>query len=172
MKLTTMAAALAVGFTFANAAASQEVQSLRGDLLIDEVNEAGDIARQNTSGRFERAYRQQPPLIPHRIAGYKIDLKVNKCLSCHDWPNNVEQGAPKVSETHYVSREVSPSTTSRAPAGSAISATCPRRMRPNWSATLSVAPRTELGVHDDQTGVALVLEPEQPLGAGLASGRR
>ncbi|MGI9508739.1 MAG: nitrate reductase cytochrome c-type subunit [Geminicoccaceae bacterium] len=86
-------------------AASQEVTSLRGDLLIEETNSAPANAGQNTSGRFERAYRQMPPLIPHRIAGYEIDLKVNKCLSCHDWPNNVEQGAPKVSETHYVSRQ-------------------------------------------------------------------
>jgi cytochrome c-type protein NapB len=52
-----------------------------------------------------RAYRQQPPMIPHRIDRYQIDLRVNKCLGCHDWPNNVEEGAPKVSETHYVSRE-------------------------------------------------------------------
>lgn len=98
-------AVCAVCFVAAAGATAQEVKSLRGDLLIEENNGAGDIARQTTSGRFERAYRQQPPLIPHRIAGYEVDLKVNKCLSCHDWPNNVEQGAPKVSETHYVSRE-------------------------------------------------------------------
>lgn len=104
MKPNILATALTVGLLFAAGANSQEVQSLRGNLLIDENSHAGDIARQNTAGRFERAYRQQPPLIPHRIAGYEIDLKVNKCLSCHDWPDNVEQGAPKVSETHYVSR--------------------------------------------------------------------
>ena len=102
---TVIAAMLLALLSHATGAASQEVQTLRGDLLIDEVNGAADIARQNTSGRFGRAYRQQPPLIPHRIAGYEIDLKVNQCLSCHDWPNNVEQGAPKVSETHYVSRD-------------------------------------------------------------------
>lgn len=98
-------AAFAVSLSLAAGATGQEVKSLRGDLMVNEINGAGDIARQNTAGRFERAYRQMPPLIPHRIAGYEIDLKVNKCLSCHDWPNNVEQGAPKVSETHYVSRE-------------------------------------------------------------------
>jgi cytochrome c-type protein NapB len=98
-------AAFAVSLSLAASATGQEVKSLRGDLMVNEINGAGDIARQNTAGRFERAYRQMPPLIPHRIAGYEIDLKVNKCLSCHDWPNNVEQGAPKVSETHYVSRE-------------------------------------------------------------------
>lgn len=102
---TLATAAFAVSLSMAAGATGQEVKSLRGDLLIDETNGATDIARQNTAGRFERAYRQQPPLVPHRIAGYEIDLKVNKCLSCHDWPKNVEQGAPKVSETHYVSRE-------------------------------------------------------------------
>ena len=104
-KRTAIAAMLLALISHATGATGQEVQTLRGDLMIDEVNGAGDIARQNTAGRFERAYRQQPPLVPHRIAGYEIDLKVNKCLYCHDWPNNVEQGAPKVSETHYVSRE-------------------------------------------------------------------
>ncbi|MEZ5824672.1 MAG: nitrate reductase cytochrome c-type subunit [Geminicoccaceae bacterium] len=81
------------------------MQSLRGATPIDAMDEAPENVRQNTAGLFGRAYRQQPPLIPHRIDGYEIDLKVNKCLSCHDWPGNVEQGAPKVSETHYVSRE-------------------------------------------------------------------
>lgn len=103
--ITAMLLALSSNATGAASAVGQEVQTLRGELMIDETNAADDIARQNTSGRFERAYRQQPPLIPHRIAGYEIDLKVNKCLSCHDWPNNVEQGAPKVSETHYKSRD-------------------------------------------------------------------
>ena len=84
---------------------AQEVLSLRGEVPIDEESAAPDTPRQNTAGRFARAYRQQPPLVPHRIAGYEIDLKVNKCLSCHDWPNSVEQGATKVSETHYVSRD-------------------------------------------------------------------
>ena len=90
---------------FSDMAEAQSVKSLRGDLLIEETNGATDIARQNTAGRFERAYRQQPPLIPHRTAGYQVNLKVNQCLSCHDWPNNVEQGAPKVSETHYFDRD-------------------------------------------------------------------
>jgi cytochrome c-type protein NapB len=55
--------------------------------------------------RTERAYRQQPPLIPHAIDKYEIDLKVNQCLRCHDWPRNVRENAPKISETHYVDRE-------------------------------------------------------------------
>ena len=103
--MSTACFLLAALIPFPDMAKAQSVKSLRGDLLIEETNGADDIARQNTAGRFERAYRQQPPLIPHRTAGYQVNLKVNQCLSCHDWPNNVEQGAPKVSETHYESRD-------------------------------------------------------------------
>lgn len=81
------------------------VMSLRGAIEIDENNAAKMVPKQDTKGRFERAYRQQPPLIPHKIRGYEIDLKVNQCMGCHDWPNNVDFGAPKISETHYTDRD-------------------------------------------------------------------
>ncbi len=85
-------------------AQSVGTQGLR-DGALDATIRAPEIKKQNTrAGRFQRAYRQQPPLIPHRIDQYEIDLKVNKCLRCHDWPYNVEEGAPKISETHYVDR--------------------------------------------------------------------
>jgi cytochrome c-type protein NapB len=83
---------------------SSDVKSVRGT-AIEETTPAPTTYKQNTTGRFKRAYRQQPPMIPHKISGYQIDLKVNKCMSCHDWPNNVEQGAPKISETHYFDRQ-------------------------------------------------------------------
>jgi cytochrome c-type protein NapB len=106
VRKTTLAllGALSLGL-FGAAASAQEVQSLRGDLAIDDPDHAPATFRQETGGPMERAYRQQPPLIPHRISGYQIDLRVNKCLSCHDWPANVKEGAPKVSETHYTDRE-------------------------------------------------------------------
>ncbi len=51
---------------------------------------------------IQKNYRQQPPLIPHKIEKYQINLNVNQCLRCHDWPYNTQFNAPKVSETHYV----------------------------------------------------------------------
>ena len=45
-------------------------------------------------GRQTRAYRQQPPIIPHAIDKYQIDLNANQCLACHDWTNAGERGAP------------------------------------------------------------------------------
>ncbi len=97
--------ALAIVMIAPLAAQEAGLVTLRGDVAIEESTPAPIPAKQNTtSGRFQRAYRQQPPMIPHRIRGYQIDLKANKCMSCHDWPNNVEQGAPKISETHYFDR--------------------------------------------------------------------
>ena len=81
------------------------LRSLRGETPLTDTGVAPAARKQNTStGRFNRAYRQQPPLIPHNIEKYQINLKVNQCMRCHDWPFNVEEGAPKISETHYVDR--------------------------------------------------------------------
>jgi len=83
--------------------AQQGVTSLRGEAALDEGQGAADINKLQTGKRFTRNYRQQPPLIPHRIEKYQIDVKANQCLGCHDWPQNVKANAPKISETHYVS---------------------------------------------------------------------
>lgn len=97
---------LAAGLSFA-AESAKPVKSLRGDVGLEEVNPAPEVVKQETpaDGQFGRAYRQQPPLIPHRIDNYQISRDFNKCMSCHDWPANVKAGAPKVSETHYVDRQ-------------------------------------------------------------------
>ncbi len=81
------------------------IESLRGPIPITDTPPVQDIRKQNTSsGRFARAYRQQPPLIPHRIDKYQVDLNANQCMRCHDWPFSVEEGATKISETHYFDR--------------------------------------------------------------------
>jgi cytochrome c-type protein NapB len=87
------------------AVAQSTLESLRGPVAIPDTAPAQDIRKQNTSsGRFDRAYRQQPPLIPHRVDKYQIDLNANQCMRCHDWPFHVEEGATKISETHYFDR--------------------------------------------------------------------
>ncbi|MDH3596117.1 MAG: nitrate reductase cytochrome c-type subunit [Rhodospirillales bacterium] len=98
--------ALAVLFVAPEVSAqSEKVESLRGPVLLEETNPAPAVEKQSTQdGGFARAYRQQPPLIPHEIDPYGIDAKANQCLGCHDWPYNADVGAPKVSETHYVDR--------------------------------------------------------------------
>jgi cytochrome c-type protein NapB len=105
----SLAAATALSINVPGRAAAQmagEVNSLRGETEIPDENPVPVIERQDTqSGSFERAYRQQPPLIPHKIQSYQITRTVNQCIQCHDWPYNVDQGAPKISETHYFNRD-------------------------------------------------------------------
>lgn len=91
-------------FAPASAQESGPVQSLRGVIEIDEINEAPTVASLKAGRRFDKAYRQQPPMIPHKTDKYQINTKVNQCLRCHDWPYNVQEGAPKISETHYTDR--------------------------------------------------------------------
>jgi len=94
---------MALGQTGANAQ-DTDVQSLRGRAALDEAGPVPELRKQSVDKKFSRAYRQQPPLIPHRIEKYQINLKVNQCLRCHDWPYSNEEGATKVSETHYFNR--------------------------------------------------------------------
>ncbi len=79
------------------------VKSLRG-VQIDEPRPIEQLAKQDKQ-RFTRAYRQQPPLIPHAIDQYQIDKRVNQCLGCHDWTNAGAKNAPTLSMTHYLDRE-------------------------------------------------------------------
>lgn len=101
--LAGLALTLAAGMAFAQ---SQSVVTLRGAVGITETSPAPAIhAQSKPANGFGRAYRQQPPLIPHRVEGYQVDRDFNKCMSCHGWPQYARFGAPKVSETHYETRD-------------------------------------------------------------------
>ncbi|MES0810541.1 nitrate reductase cytochrome c-type subunit [Roseibium sp. SCPC15] len=92
------------GFALAQQAADNErVETLRG-AAVDEHVAVEDIFHQN-EGRVSRNYRQQPPLVPHKIDQYQIDLAANECLACHDWTNAGERRAPTLSMTHYLDRD-------------------------------------------------------------------
>jgi cytochrome c-type protein NapB len=107
--LAARAAVLVAPILFATGSLqAQEVQSLRGATAIDEADPAPEIHGVIEGRDFGRAYRQQPPLIPHRIDKYEVDLKVNQCLSCHAWPYTQDSGAPKLSETHFTDRDGQP----------------------------------------------------------------
>ncbi len=59
----------------------------------------------NTDVKQVRNYPMQPPVIPHKIDGYQVDLKVNKCMSCHARKRTGDSQAPMISVTHYMDRE-------------------------------------------------------------------
>ena len=98
--VSTIAASLSLaGLAIAQSAG---VSALRGAAVDDPVHL--DKIHPQAEGRMQRNYRQQPPLIPHSIAQYQIDLRTNQCLTCHDWTNAGERNAPTLSMTHYLDR--------------------------------------------------------------------
>lgn len=108
MKLPILAGisgfALVVSFGMVVAQSSGEVRGLRGGTPLDQTLPPDEI-HQQIEGRISRNYRQQPPLTPHSIEQYQIDLRTNQCLACHDWTNAGDRGAPTLSMTHYQNRE-------------------------------------------------------------------
>ena len=87
---------------------SQEdnLRSLRGMNPIEETSVNPEAKRwEPDSSPIQRDFVQQPPLIPHDTKGYQINLKFNKCLTCHSWANYEESGATKISQTHFTNRE-------------------------------------------------------------------
>ncbi|MDH3741798.1 MAG: nitrate reductase cytochrome c-type subunit [Hyphomicrobiales bacterium] len=100
-----LVAGLSAMIPLAAVIAQESVMGLRGDAALDAQSLPAAVYKQLQVQRFKRAFRQQPPLVPYEVDSFQIDLKANACLSCHDWPGNVEVDAPKASETHYMNRD-------------------------------------------------------------------
>ena len=106
IKQLSMALVLLGAVVFAAQAISADVVSLRGATDLDQESDAPELKRYQKDGEpIARDYVQQPPLIPHKIDGYWIDYKSNKCLTCHSWANYKEAGATKISQTHFEDRD-------------------------------------------------------------------
>jgi len=93
MKKTLTAAIVASGllFTFGTTAtAGEQVASLRGayDLQAESLKPTKKKLVSQEGG-FERSYKQQPPMIPHKIDKYRITLKNNGCMKCHDEKDHI-----------------------------------------------------------------------------------
>jgi len=90
----------------AGGATAEELQSLGGANAVESDSQPAVIHQYNKDNApIARDYLQQPPLIPHETEGYIINLKHNKCLSCHSWSNYKQANATKISQTHFESRD-------------------------------------------------------------------
>ncbi|HYE49139.1 MAG TPA: nitrate reductase cytochrome c-type subunit [Azospirillaceae bacterium] len=106
-----LAAALA-----GTAARAADGPGLRGT-DFPTVNEAAPIAKETADDvKRERNYPDQPPVIPHAIRDYQLDLNTNKCLTCHGREHTGESQAPMISVTHFQDRT-----------GQTLGAVAPRR---------------------------------------------
>lgn len=105
-KLSLIVVILAFAVYGSPIALAEEVTSLRGITDLNQGTEAPTIKRYNKDEEpIERDYIQQPPLIPHAIDKYRINLKANACLGCHSWKNYRQYGATKISQTHFEDRD-------------------------------------------------------------------
>lgn len=97
------AAAMTLGIS---AVTADEIATLRDGVAIDDEPAPAAIAKTVDSDiRLERSYPMQPPTIPHDTRGYEVNLRVNKCMSCHARRQTEESQAPMVSVTHFMDRE-------------------------------------------------------------------
>ncbi len=86
--------------------AENQVATLRGNAGLADNQPAPAIAKTvNTDIRQVRNYPEQPPVIPHKIDGYQIDLNVNQCMTCHSRTAVEVSQAPMISITHFMNRD-------------------------------------------------------------------
>ena len=99
--------ALTAAFALAATGVGAQTQSaLRGSTRLDTEGPAPRMTPlRNTTEKEVRNYPEQPPLIPHSIDGYQVDLNGNKCLSCHARARIGESQAPMLSITHFMDRD-------------------------------------------------------------------
>lgn len=82
------------------------VANARGNVPLHEEPEAPRLGKvDNSDIKKKRAYPMQPPVVPHKTDNYQIDLRVNKCMSCHSRKRTEDSQAPMVSVTHYMDRD-------------------------------------------------------------------
>ena len=101
--VTLMVAMVTLMFT---GGAFSGVTSLRGDKDLTANSDQSDRRTQIVvKGGIERSYKIQPPVIPHKIDKDTINLKTNTCMNCHSEKTYEEKKAPKVGDSHYVTRD-------------------------------------------------------------------
>ena len=102
---TKLVAAFVLILGIAAGAIAQNIATTRG-AAIDVEREAPKMSRvDNSDIKRKRAYPMQPPTIPHKIDGYQVDLRVNRCMTCHSRRLTERTQAPMVSVTHYMDRD-------------------------------------------------------------------
>ena len=86
-------------------ASEPEIATLRKAPLAVAPDAPRMTPQSNTDIRRSRNYPEQPPVIPHKIEAYQVDLRVNKCMTCHSRAATEQSQAPMVSITHFMDRD-------------------------------------------------------------------
>jgi cytochrome c-type protein NapB len=103
-KITTLTLVAMAALLFSTTTLA-DVKSLRGDELTAMAKKTERMKIMEVKGGIERSYKQQPPMVPHEVDKYDVNLKVNGCLDCHSEKTYEEKKAPKVGDSHYETRD-------------------------------------------------------------------
>jgi cytochrome c-type protein NapB len=131
---------------------------LRGPAPFTQDTPAPPIAAEITDDKRKlRNYPDQPPVIPHSIRDYQVDLNVNKCLTCHSRQAVETSQAPMISVTHFMDRN-----------GQFLAAPSPRR----YFCTACHVPQTTANPLVENQFVDVDTLIKRPADAGPAGGAR
>ena len=78
MRIIFSITAIVLATTLAALAAEPMIATLRTAPLGETATPPRMTPQSNTDERQVRNYPEQPPVIPHKIEGYQVDLRVNK----------------------------------------------------------------------------------------------
>lgn len=106
MKIKLVIASL-ISVFFLSSVIADEVATLRQGVPLDVENDEPALLQNasNKDVKRARSYPMQPPTVPHKIDNYQVDLKANKCLSCHARDQVEDSQAPMISVTHFMDRD-------------------------------------------------------------------
>ncbi|MES9991215.1 MAG: nitrate reductase cytochrome c-type subunit [Candidatus Thiodiazotropha sp.] len=105
MKKIALQTVAAITTVFLSTALLAELQSLRGDKLDTMAKKPANMKIVNVKGGIERSFKLQPPMVPHEVDKYEINLKNNGCMKCHSEASYEKEKAPKVGDSHYEDRD-------------------------------------------------------------------
>ncbi len=86
-------------------AEAEPLATMRGAEIDEEPAPPTLGEVENKDLRRARNYPEQPPTVPHKVRNYQVDLRANKCMSCHSRTAVEESQAPMISVTHFTDRE-------------------------------------------------------------------
>jgi cytochrome c-type protein NapB len=106
MRTALLTVLLTIGLGLPSVAiADDPIATLRNMVINKESTPPPTPKISNSDLRQGRNYPEQPPVIPHSIRGYQIDLNSNRCLQCHSRKATELSQAPMVSVTHFMDRD-------------------------------------------------------------------
>ena len=108
LTLSLFAATLVATISFAEIKTIEDESiGLRKDNLYTEDKVVGDQTKYKadpagTSTKFQRAYENAPPMIPHDVEGMlNITRDNNACIGCHDAAVAESMGATPIPKSHF-----------------------------------------------------------------------